>query len=91
MSEQPTRKTAHRAGPSGNGIRVTATAVLVSKPAVIVPDPNAQSEGLTHKGFEDAIDKASRPVKGKYADILPSSERFIQEKQKEVELEERSS
>jgi hypothetical protein len=39
--------------------------------------------------FEDALDKVSRPVKGKYADILPSSEEFIRDKRKEVELENR--
>ncbi len=46
---------------------------------------------FTRGAFEDALDKVSRPVKGKYAAILPSSEEFIKDKRTEVELEERSS
>lgn len=45
----------------------------------------------TGEEFEGVLDKVSRPVKGKYANILPSSEEFIKDKRTEVELEERSS
>jgi len=49
------------------------------------------SETFTRGVFEDALDKASRPVKGKYADMLPSSEEFIEDKRREIELEDRLS
>jgi hypothetical protein len=47
------------------------------------------SEDFTRETFEDALEKVSHPVKGKYAHIPYSSEDFIRDKRKEVELEER--
>jgi len=51
----------------------------------------AVSEDFTRATFENALDKVSRPVKGKYADALPSSEEYIRDKRREAELEDRSS
>jgi hypothetical protein len=48
-------------------------------------------EGFTREVFENALDKASRPVKGKYADALPSTEEYIRDKRREAELEDRPS
>jgi hypothetical protein len=50
---------------------------------------DAASEGFTREVFENALDRVSRPVKGKYADILPSSEEFIRDKRQEADLEDR--
>jgi hypothetical protein len=49
----------------------------------------AAPEDFTRDTFEDALDKVSRPVKGKYAHVPYSSEDLIRDKQKEVELEDR--
>lgn len=46
-------------------------------------------EGFTREVFEDALDKVSRPVKGKYADVPYSSEDLIRDKRREAELEDR--
>jgi hypothetical protein len=63
---------------------------------VAVPGPAQSSETLTTTSatftratFEGALDRVSRPVKGKYKDILPSSEEFIRDKRQEAELEDR--
>jgi hypothetical protein len=64
---------------------------LVGRPATIVPATVAKSEQFTRESFEGALDKVSRPVKGKYADMLPSSEEFIRDKRREAELEDRTS
>jgi hypothetical protein len=44
---------------------------------------------FTRDTFEDALDKVSRPVKGKYADVPYSSEDLIREKRTEAQLEDR--
>ncbi len=44
---------------------------------------------FTRETFEDALDKVSRPVKGKYAHVPYSSEDLIREKRTETELEDR--
>lgn len=86
MTEQPIpqvdNKAQHEAKEEG---RATVTALIG---AVVT---GAQPEGFTRGMFEDAIDRVSRPVKGKYADILPSSEEFIRDKRREIELEDRLS
>ena len=61
---------------------------------VVTPDPIRAPESespFTSEDFEDALDKVSCPVKGKYAHVPYSSEDFIRDKRKEVELEEGSS
>lgn len=50
------------------------------------PDP---PESFTRATFESALDRVSRPVKGKYADVPYSSEDLIRDKRTEVELEDR--
>ena len=50
-----------------------------------------EREGFTREDFEGALDKVSRPVKGKYADALPSSEEYIRDKRREAALEDRLS
>jgi lipopolysaccharide export system protein LptA len=49
----------------------------------------AASEDFTRDTFENALDKVSRPVKGKYAHVPYSSEDLIREKRTEAELEDR--
>ena len=46
-------------------------------------------EAFTRESFEGAIDKVSRPLKGRFAHLPYSSAQFIEEKRKEVELEDR--
>ena len=46
-------------------------------------------EDFTREIFEGALDKVSRPVKGKYAHVPYSSEDLIREKREEAELEDR--
>jgi len=70
---------------------VDAKVTVIGPPLKVVPATDEESENFTEDVFEDALDKASRPVKGKYAHIPYSSEDLIREKREEVELEERSS
>ncbi len=63
-------------------------AEVVTPAPIQIPGPES---AFTSEDFEDALDKVSRPVKGKYVDKLPSSEEFIKDKRTEVVLEERSS
>ncbi len=90
--KHPTHRADEQAEFSGESVHVTATA-LVGKPATIVPASELLlgSDESTRDAFEGALDKVSRPVKGKYADALPSSEEFIRDKRREVELEDRPS
>lgn len=92
MSEQSTYRSDDRIEPGENSIRVTPRVLVeVGRPATLIPTKDAPSTHFTEDVFEDAIDKVSRPVKGKYAHILPSSEEFIREKRREVELEDHPS
>jgi hypothetical protein len=52
-------------------------------------DLETTSEIFTRETFEGALDKVSRTVRGKYADVLPSTEEFIRDKRREAELEDR--
>jgi hypothetical protein len=47
------------------------------------------SEDFAREAFENALDKAGRRIRGKYADVPTSSEEFAKRKQEEMELEER--
>lgn len=60
-------------------------------PTLAMTGPEVEVLVLTQEDFEGTLDKVSRPVKGKYADMLPNSEEFIRDKRKEVELENRPS
>ncbi len=88
MPERPTRLSEEQAGFSGERVHVNAT-VLVGRPATIVPVPEVESEEFTRADFEDALDKVSRPVKGKYAHVPYSSDDLIRDKRAEAELEDR--
>ena len=46
-------------------------------------------EGFSREDFEGALDKASRPLKGRLAHVPYSSDDLIKDKRKEVELEDR--
>jgi hypothetical protein len=49
----------------------------------------AAPDMFTRETFEGTLDKVSRPVRGKYADVPTSSEEFARRKQEEIDLEER--
>lgn len=63
--------------------------VWVPKPVKIAPAIDEKPEDFTEDVFEDALDRVSRSVKGKYADVPYSSEDLIRDKRTEVELEDR--
>ncbi len=88
MPEQPTRQADEQAGFSGERVHVNGT-VLVGRPATIVSAAEGQSEELTHDNLDDALDKVSQPLKGKYAHVPYSSEDLIRDKKHEAELEDR--
>jgi hypothetical protein len=78
-----------RTKPSEDIEYVEAEIIAVTVPPLrVVPKSEVQEETFTRGHFEGALDKVSRPLKGKYADVLPSSEDFIEQKRKEVELED---
>ena len=68
---------------------VKAKIIAVTVPPLrIVPESEVQEETFTRGDFEDALDRASRPLKGRLAHVPYSSEDFIKEKKEEVELED---
>ena len=52
------------------------------------PEAEAGSETFTRGDFEAAIDKVSRPLKGRLAHVPYSSEDLIRDKRQEAELED---
>jgi hypothetical protein len=78
---------------SGGGRGYVGTPFTISTvPTWSVPATATEPQDFTKDIPEDTLNKASsRPIKGKYADILPSSDEFVSDKRAEVELEERSS
>ena len=60
-------------------------------PLRVVPESEVEEETLTREGFEDALNKVSRPLKGRLAHVPYSSEDFIREKREEAELEDHPS
>jgi hypothetical protein len=70
---------------------VEAKVIGVTVPPLrIVPESEVQEETFTHSVFEDALDRVSRSVQGKYADVMPSTEEFIrQRREEEAEVEDR--
>jgi len=62
---------------------------IESTPLEVAAATDEQREAFTRGDFEAALDKVSEQVKGKYADVLPSSEEFIRDKRREAELEDR--
>jgi len=68
---------------------VEARIIAVTVPPLrVVPESEVQEETFTRGGFEGALDRASRPLKGRLAHVPYSSEDFIKEKRVEVELED---
>ena len=61
--------------------------------SVVIPGTpskeRAVSEDFTRETFEDALDKVSRPLKGRFAHVPYSSEDLIRDKKAEIELEDR--
>lgn len=56
------------------------------------PQGTPPDEGFeTGEEFEGALDKVSRPLKGRFAHVPYTSEDLIREKREEAELEDRSS
>jgi hypothetical protein len=49
------------------------------------------SEDFTRDAFENALDKVSRPLKGRFAHVPYSSDDLIRDKKAETELEDRES
>jgi hypothetical protein len=88
MSEQPTPATKDDLT-FGGVIGHASVVVIEGTPLEATPVTKEQREAFTREHFEGALDRASRPVKGRYADILPSSEDFIKDKRREAELEDR--
>lgn len=73
-----------KVGGSAEGVKVSSHVFSASPQG-----KTSTSELFTREVFEGALDKASRPVKGKYAHVPYSSEDLIRDKRKEVELEDR--
>ena len=90
MSEQQARHTDEQAEHRGERVHIDGT-ILVGRAAVIVPMHKPQPEDFTKEGFEGALDKVSRPLKGRFAHVPYSSEDLIRDKRVEVELEDRPS
>jgi hypothetical protein len=68
---------------------VEARIIAVTVPPLrVVPESEVQEETFTRGDFEGALDRASRPLKGRLAHVPYSSEDFIREKRVEVELED---
>jgi hypothetical protein len=57
----------------------------------VLTESEVQEETFTQGDFEGALDKVSRPLKGRLAHVPYSSEDFIREKREEAELEDRPS
>jgi hypothetical protein len=70
---------------------VEAQIIAVTVPPLrIVPESEVQ-ETFTRGDFEDALDRASRPLRGRLAHVPYSSDDLIKEKKEEVELEDNQS
>jgi len=89
MLREPIRGVVDSTKASEQSKRVVAEKVWTGKPVRIGPPTGAESGEISRAGFEGALDKVSRPVKGKYADVPYSSEDLIRDKRAEVELEDR--
>jgi hypothetical protein len=68
---------------------VKAKIIAVTVPPLrVVPESEVQEKPFTRGDFEGALDRATRPLKGRLAHMPYSSEDFIKEKKEEVELED---
>ncbi len=92
MTQRQYPRTAEgRVVPIGEVEYVDAKVTVVIPPLRVACTLESQRETFTRGDFENALDKVSRPIKGKYADVPYSSEDLIRDKRAEVELEDRSS
>lgn len=90
MIREPIRDTSDRPKTSKDSQHVN-TEVWTGAPVVIGPPADEESEDFTEDVFEDALDKVSRPLRGRLAHAPYSSEDLIREKREEAELEDRPS
>ncbi len=84
---------------AGEAVEVTENQVAVTGGAevsveshvfAVHPDAKEAATGtFTRNAFEDALDKVSRPLKGRFAHVPYTSDDLINEKRAEVELEDR--
>jgi hypothetical protein len=88
MTERPTPEHGETLTVSGV-IGHAEVVVIESAPLEAAAATDEQREAFTRGDFEAALDKVSRPVKGKYADVPYSSEDLIREKRTETQLEDR--
>lgn len=74
-----------------NQVRVTKGAPVTVSSVVIPAGPQRgeTAQGFTRDVFERALDKVSRPLKGRFAHVPYSSDDLIRDKREEVELEDR--
>jgi len=70
---------------------VDARVTVILPPLRVVHGSRGQEKSFTRADFEGALDRASRPLKGRLAHVPYSSEDFIKEKKTEVELEDNQS
>ena len=73
-------------------VAVTGGAEVSVESHVFVAHPEtkeATTEAFTRDAFEGALDKVSRPLKGRFAHVPYSSDDLIRDKRAEVELEDR--
>lgn len=74
-----------------NQVRVTK-GVSVTVSSVVIPASPQKAEGgqgFTREVFEGALNKVSRPLKGRFAHVPYTSDDLIKDKRAEVELEDR--
>ena len=84
---------------AGEAVEVTENQVAVtgggevsveSHVFAVHPEAKEATTGtFTRESFEDALDKVSRPLKGRFAHVPYSSDDLIRDKRAEAELEDR--
>lgn len=75
-----------------NEVAVTGSGGVSVESHVFISHPEtrvATTEAFTRDAFEDALDKVSRPLKGRFAHVPYTSDDLIRDKRAEVELEDR--
>ena len=88
---EPTRDTVDPTKVSYRSRRVT-TKVWTGEPVKIDSvTPVGRPVDFTKQLFEEAVDRVSRPLKGRLAHVPYSSDDLIREKREEAELEDRPS
>ena len=99
MAEKPVEVTEKESGARGM-VRVTENQVAVTEGELEHVESHVfithtsgvaptTSETFTREAFEGALDKVSRPLKGRFAHVPYSSDDLIRDKRTDVELEDR--